>query len=136
MGYDTNGRPAVYSLPSRQNTDGSTQEGQRKQLQFYIWMQERAIELMPLGVETVTVMIDYTDRSQGPSFGTASVRFFVTVFLDYLPSAVSLTAILTDLAFTGDMYVSLFRYPFAPPFPPGFTFDLLQDAILLAKPLP
>lgn len=71
MGYDTDGRPAIYLLPSRQNTDGSTTEGQRKQLQFSIWIQERAIELMPLGVETVSLMIDYADKAKGPSFSTS-----------------------------------------------------------------
>lgn len=71
MGYDTAGRPAIYMLPSRQNTDASSAEGQRKQLQHSFWIQERAIDLMPLGVETVTLMIDYSDKAKASSFSTS-----------------------------------------------------------------
>jgi CRAL/TRIO domain len=48
FGYDTSGRPAVYYLLSRQNTE----EG-LGQIQFHVWLMERAIDLMPPGVEYV-----------------------------------------------------------------------------------
>jgi hypothetical protein len=45
-GYDTAGRPALYLLPSRQNT---TEE--RRQIQFTVWMLERTLDLTGPGVE-------------------------------------------------------------------------------------
>ena len=49
FGYDKKGRPAFYMIPSRQNT---TDPG--PQLQFAVWMLERAIDLMGPGVECVS----------------------------------------------------------------------------------
>jgi CRAL/TRIO domain len=46
FGYDTQNRPAVYMLPSRQNTE----EGPR-QMHHAIWFLERTIDLMPAGTE-------------------------------------------------------------------------------------
>ena len=46
FGYDTNRRPAILMIPSRQNTDEPT-----RQLEFAVWMIERAIDLVGPGVE-------------------------------------------------------------------------------------
>ena len=46
FGYDTHRRPAVYMIPSRQNTEESP-----RQIQFTVWMLERALELTGPGVE-------------------------------------------------------------------------------------
>lgn len=51
FGYDTQRRPALYMLPSRQNTDGP-----ERQLQFAVWMLERTIDLMGPGVECVVIL--------------------------------------------------------------------------------
>jgi hypothetical protein len=46
FGYDAQRRPALYLLPSRQNTDESP-----RQLEFMVFMLERAVDLMAPGVE-------------------------------------------------------------------------------------
>jgi phosphatidylinositol/phosphatidylcholine transfer protein len=46
FGYDAKGRPAIYMIPSRQNTADPF-----RQIQFVVWMLERAMELMGPGVE-------------------------------------------------------------------------------------
>ena len=46
FGYDTQRRPAVYMIPSRQNTGES-----HRQIEFAIWMLERALDLTGPGVE-------------------------------------------------------------------------------------
>ncbi|KAH7884361.1 CRAL TRIO domain-containing protein [Phlebopus sp. FC_14] len=66
FGYDTCGRPALYMCPSKQNTE----EGPR-QIEFVVWMLERAIDLMGPGVETLALMIDYADKAKNPSLSTA-----------------------------------------------------------------
>lgn len=48
FGYDTSRRPACYMIPSRQNTDESP-----RQVQYAVWMLERAIDQMGPGVECV-----------------------------------------------------------------------------------
>jgi CRAL/TRIO domain len=46
FGYDTRRRPALYMIPSRQNTEESP-----RQIEFAIWMLERALDLTGPGVE-------------------------------------------------------------------------------------
>ena len=46
FGYDTLGRPALYMIPSRQNTEDSP-----RQIQYTVWMLERALDLAGPGVE-------------------------------------------------------------------------------------
>ena len=46
FGYDTDRRPAIYMIPSRQNTEESP-----RQIEFTIWMLERALDLTGPGVE-------------------------------------------------------------------------------------
>ncbi|KAG8982503.1 hypothetical protein FRB90_006735 [Tulasnella sp. 427] len=91
FGYDVAGRPAVYMLPSRQNTDGSTTEGQRKQLQYAIFMLERAFDLMGPGIENLALMIDFSDRGKNPSFGTA--RLMLSYLQDHFPERLGLALV-------------------------------------------
>ena len=46
FGYDTHRSPALYMIPSRQNTEESP-----RQIQHTVWMLERAIDLTGPGVE-------------------------------------------------------------------------------------
>ena len=46
FGFDTKGKPAIYMIPSRQNTNDPV-----RQIQHVVWMLERAIDLMSPGVE-------------------------------------------------------------------------------------
>jgi len=48
FGFDIDGRPIFYMVPSRQNTE----EGPR-QMQYTVWVLERCIDLMPPGTEYV-----------------------------------------------------------------------------------
>jgi len=66
FGYDADGRPAMYLILSRQNTE----EGPGR-IQLHVWLFERAIELMPPGVETVAVMMDYGDKGSTGSISLA-----------------------------------------------------------------
>lgn len=65
-GYDTDRRPALYLLPSRQNTEES-----HRQIEFLVWMLERTLDLAGPGVETLSLMINYSDRAKNPSFATS-----------------------------------------------------------------
>ncbi|KAI0001454.1 CRAL/TRIO domain-containing protein [Russula compacta] len=66
FGYDRCRRPALYMIPSRQNTEESP-----RQIQFVVWMMERALELAGPGVESVVLMINFADKAKNPSFTTS-----------------------------------------------------------------
>lgn len=68
VGFDKEGRPCHYLNPGRQNTDVSP-----RQNQHFIFMLERVIELMPAGVETIALLINFkqskTRKHTAPGIG-------------------------------------------------------------------
>lgn len=54
VGYDKQGRPCQYLNPARQNTDQSP-----RQLHHLFYMVERVTDLMPPGVEMLSLMINF-----------------------------------------------------------------------------
>ncbi|KAL4247612.1 CRAL-TRIO lipid binding domain superfamily protein [Abortiporus biennis] len=66
FGFDVDARPALYLVPSRQNTEES-----ERQIHFVIFALERVVDLMGPGVETLTLMINFADRGKNPSIGTS-----------------------------------------------------------------
>ncbi|KAH7926357.1 CRAL/TRIO domain-containing protein [Leucogyrophana mollusca] len=87
FGYDRCGRPAQYMCPSKQNTE----EGPR-QIQYTVWMLERAIDMMGPGVETLALMINYADKAKNPSFSTA--RTVLNILQTHYPERLGLALIL------------------------------------------
>lgn len=61
LGYDTQGCPAFYMIPSKQIWNES------RCLQYTVFMLERCIDLMPPGVETINLLVTYTNASSQPS---------------------------------------------------------------------
>jgi hypothetical protein len=68
FGYDTLRRPAMYMIPSRQNTEESP-----RQIQYVFWVMERALELTGPGVESVVLMINFADKAKNPLLGTSKL---------------------------------------------------------------
>ncbi|EGG10832.1 uncharacterized protein MELLADRAFT_76808 [Melampsora larici-populina 98AG31] len=62
LGYDKFARPIVHMRPRFQNTSISPMR-----LQFSFWLIDRAIDLMPLGVESVLLMIDLSGPQESPA---------------------------------------------------------------------
>ncbi|EIN09807.1 CRAL/TRIO domain-containing protein [Punctularia strigosozonata HHB-11173 SS5] len=87
FGYDVDRRPALYLVPSRQNTE----EGPR-QIEFVVWMLERTIDLMGPGVETLALLINYADKAKNPSFGTS--RKVLSIIQDHYPERLGRALIL------------------------------------------
>jgi len=59
VGFDKQSRPCLYMHPYRQNTKVSP-----RQIQFVVWTLERAVDMMPPGVENLALCIDF-GASQG-----------------------------------------------------------------------
>ena len=87
FGYDKGGRPALYLLPSRQNTDVP-----ERQIQYTFWMIERAIDLMEPGVETLSLLINFADRAKNPSLGTA--RAVLNILQTHYPERLGIALII------------------------------------------
>ncbi|KAI9894304.1 MAG: hypothetical protein M1814_003060 [Vezdaea aestivalis] len=64
FGWDVSGRPCHYLNPIAQNTSETP-----RQLHHLVYMLERAIDLMPAGVETLALLINFakTDRKHNAS---------------------------------------------------------------------
>lgn len=60
IGYDKFGRPCQYLSPGRQNTHPSP-----RQIQHLFYMLEKTIELMPIGVESLVLMINFKPSKEG-----------------------------------------------------------------------
>lgn len=68
LGYDINGRPCLYLLPSNQNTEKSD-----RQLEHLVFMLERAIDLTGPGQDTLALIVNFkeTKSGQNASLGQA-----------------------------------------------------------------
>lgn len=86
FGYDTCGRPGLYMCPSKQNTE----EGPR-QIQFVVWILERAIDLMGPGVETLALMINFADKAKNSSISTA--RTVLNILQSHYPERLGVSLI-------------------------------------------
>ncbi|KAF7312721.1 CRAL/TRIO domain-containing protein [Mycena indigotica] len=67
-GFDNEGRPILYVRPGRENTETSP-----RQVRYLVWCLERAKDLMPLGQESVAIIVDYksTTLRTNPSIAVA-----------------------------------------------------------------
>jgi len=63
FGYDVDGRPGFLVIPDRE----SSPEGPGW-IRQYVWTMERAVEIMPRGVESVAVMTLYSRKTKSASF--------------------------------------------------------------------
>jgi CRAL/TRIO domain len=67
LGFDNWSRPCLYLIPSRQNTNYPP-----RQIQQMVFSLERCIDMMPQGVETLALLVDFknSSNSKNPSAGT------------------------------------------------------------------
>jgi hypothetical protein len=82
MGWDRAGRPCQYLTPNRQNTDASP-----RQIHHLFYMIDRAIEVMPPGVETVSLMINFkpSKARQNTSVPIGTAREVLSVLQNHYP---------------------------------------------------
>jgi len=66
FGYDTDGRPGLLDIPERE----SSPEGPGR-IKLCVWMMERAVDLMPRGVESIAAMVLYSATAKSGTVGHA-----------------------------------------------------------------
>ncbi|KAF9000594.1 CRAL-TRIO domain-containing protein [Cyathus striatus] len=106
FGFDVTGRPALYMLPSRQNTEESP-----RQIQYAFWMIERTIDLMPAGVENLAFLINYADKAKNPSMSTS--RTVLNILQDHYPERLG-RAIVINIPFLINTFLKIIM-PFVDP---------------------
>ncbi|KAE8257606.1 hypothetical protein A4X13_0g2248 [Tilletia indica] len=73
LGFDKRGRPLHYMTPHLNNTKESP-----RQMKFAVWILERAIDLMPPGVEQLALLINFQHKSRNPtSIANAKLMLYI-----------------------------------------------------------
>ncbi|KII85022.1 hypothetical protein PLICRDRAFT_31859 [Plicaturopsis crispa FD-325 SS-3] len=127
LGFDSEGRPGVYLLPSRQNTEESP-----RQVQFTVWMLEKAIDIMGPGVESLALLINFGDRgSKNPSM--AQSRRVLNILQDHYPERLG-RALIINVPFLVNAFLKLIM-PFVDPITRmkiKFNPDVVKDGFFAA----
>ncbi|KAF9030872.1 CRAL/TRIO domain-containing protein [Hymenopellis radicata] len=127
FGYDTHGRPALYLIPSRQNTTENP-----CQVDFTVWMLERTIDLMGPGVEDLALLINFADRGKSPSMATS--RKVLNILQEHYPERLGM-ALIINLPFIINAFFKLIT-PFVDPHTREkmkFNIDAVQDGIFVPE---
>lgn len=82
VGFDRQGRPCQYLNPNRQNTDASP-----RQIHHLFYMVERVTDLMPPGVEALSLLINFkpSKQRQNTSVPVATAREVLHVLQNHYP---------------------------------------------------
>ncbi|RDA87574.1 hypothetical protein CP532_3942 [Ophiocordyceps camponoti-leonardi (nom. inval.)] len=81
-GFDRLGRPCLYLNPGRQNTDASP-----RQLHHLFYNMERVVDLMPPGVETLSLLINFKSpkQKQNTSVSVMTSREMLSILQNHYP---------------------------------------------------
>lgn len=82
VGFDRQGRPCQYLNPARQNTDSSP-----RQLHHLFYMVERVTDIMPPGVEMLSLMINFKPgkKRQNTSVPVSTAREVLHILQNHYP---------------------------------------------------
>lgn len=82
LGFDRQGRPCQYLNPGRQNTDSSP-----RQIQHLFYMVECVVDMMPPGVETLSLMINFkpSKQRQNTSVPVSTAREVLHILQNHYP---------------------------------------------------
>ncbi|CEJ80451.1 Putative PDR16 protein [[Torrubiella] hemipterigena] len=82
VGFDKQGRPCQYLNPGRQNTDASP-----RQIQHLFYMVERVTDMMPAGVEMLSLMINFkpSKHRQNTSVPISMAREVLHILQNHYP---------------------------------------------------
>lgn len=82
VGFDRQGRPCQYLNPGRQNTDASP-----RQIHHLFYMVERVTDMMPAGVESLSLMINFkpTEKRKNTSVPVSTAREVLHILQNHYP---------------------------------------------------
>ena len=80
LGFDINGRPCLYLLPSNQNTEKSD-----RQLEHLVFMLERVIDIMPPGQETMALLVNFKETKSGQNASPSQAKQTLNFLQNHYP---------------------------------------------------
>jgi hypothetical protein len=80
LGYDINGRPCHYLLPSRQNTERSD-----RQIEHLVYMLERVIDVMPPGQESLALVVNFNETKSGQNASIGQAKQTLNFLQNHYP---------------------------------------------------
>lgn len=94
VGFDKAGRPCQYLNPGRQNTDASA-----RQIHHLFYMVERVVDVMPAGVETLSLLINFkpSKHRQNTSVPISTAREVLHILQNHYPERLGKALIINGL---------------------------------------
>ncbi|RAO69693.1 uncharacterized protein BHQ10_005705 [Talaromyces amestolkiae] len=80
IGFDVDGRPCLYLLPSRQNTEKSP-----RQVEHLVFMLERVIDLMPAGQENLALVVNFNETKSGQNATIGQAKQTLDILQNHYP---------------------------------------------------
>ncbi|KAJ5101903.1 hypothetical protein NUU61_004125 [Penicillium alfredii] len=80
LGFDINGRPCLYLLPSNQNTEKSD-----RQVEHLVFMLERVIDLMGPGQETLALIVNFNETKSGQNATMGQAKQTLNILQNHYP---------------------------------------------------
>jgi hypothetical protein len=84
-GFDRHCRPILYIRPGRENTSSHT-----RQMQFFVLTVEKALQLMPPGVDKFVVIMDFDGYSFSNAPPLATTIEILKIFSGHYPGTLPL----------------------------------------------
>ncbi|KAG2179980.1 hypothetical protein INT43_003767 [Umbelopsis isabellina] len=79
-GFDKVGRPLWIMRPRLENSKDA-----ERQIKHIVFSLERAIRLMPVGVENLSIIVDFKDSSSGQSPSVSTCKKFLDILANHYP---------------------------------------------------
>jgi hypothetical protein len=92
MGYDLEGRPCLYLLPSRQNTERSP-----RQLEHLVFMLERVIDLMPAGQESLALVVNFNETKSGQNASVSQAKQTLDILQNHYPERLGRALVINSM---------------------------------------
>lgn len=80
LGYDVQGRPCLYLIPSNQNTEKSD-----RQLEHLVFMLERVIDLMVPDQESLALIVNFNDTKSGQNATIGQAKQTLHILQNHYP---------------------------------------------------
>ncbi|KAJ5832516.1 hypothetical protein N7474_000827 [Penicillium riverlandense] len=80
LGFDIHGRPCLYLLPSKQNTEKSD-----RQVEHLVFMLERVIDLMGPDQETLALLVNFSETSSGQNASVGQGKQTLHILQNHYP---------------------------------------------------
>ncbi|RAL14600.1 CRAL/TRIO domain protein [Aspergillus homomorphus CBS 101889] len=80
LGYDISGRPCLYLIPSKQNTETSD-----RQIEHLVFMLERVIDLMGPDQETLALLVNFKETKSGQNASIGQAKQTLNFLQNHYP---------------------------------------------------